>query len=102
MAHAATLVRPSIFKDGMGPASRRRPEPRGERRVPEGTVVVSTDNHWSISDDIFYKKFPSHLKDAAPKLYRTKEGGYLFTIYGKPLLPDLQETIFSEMDNVAG
>jgi predicted TIM-barrel fold metal-dependent hydrolase len=102
MAHAATLVRPSIFKDGMGPASKRRPEPRGDRRLPEGTVVVSADNHWSIADDIFYKKFPSHLKEAAPKLYRTKEGGYLFTIYGKPLLPDLQATIFSEMDNVAG
>ena len=77
MAGSATAVRPTIFK-GMGPASRRVPETRGKRRVPPGTVVVSADNHWSISEDIFYEGFPKHLRDAAPKLYRSPEGGYLF------------------------
>src|SRR5262245_36096659 len=70
MPGSATLVKPTIFK-GMGPASGRVPEARRGRRLPENTVVVSADNHWSISEDIFYQRFPAHLKDAAPKLYRS-------------------------------
>jgi len=101
MAASATLVKPTIFK-GLGPGSQRRAEERGKRRVPEGTVVVSADNHWSISDDIFYKQFPARLRESAPKLYRSAEGGYLFTIRGEPLLPALQSTIFAEMDCVPG
>jgi predicted TIM-barrel fold metal-dependent hydrolase len=101
MPESRTLSRPTIFK-GQGPASQRRPEPRGDRRTPEGMVVVSADNHWSISEDIFFKGFPSHLREAAPKLCRTDAGAYLFNVRGKPLLPELHHSLFAEMDSVAG
>jgi predicted TIM-barrel fold metal-dependent hydrolase len=94
-------MKPTIFR-GMGPASKRVPEARGQRRLPPDTLVVSADNHWSISEDIFHAGFPAHLRDAAPKLYRSPEGGYLFSIFGEPLLPALQSTIFAEMDSVPG
>lgn len=101
MTPADTLLKPTIFT-GMGPASKRHPEARGDRRVPDGLTVVSADNHWSIHEDIFYENFPARLKDKAPRLYRPEGGGFLFTVDGKPLLPAMHVSIVAEMDAVAG
>ena len=101
MNYPATIDRPSIFK-GMGPASLRVPENRGALQLPLGTILVSTDNHWSVSEDIFYRGFPAHLKDAAPRLWQSPEGAWLFTVSGEPAVPQHTHRLFAEMDLVAG
>ncbi len=45
----------------------RKPQARGDVCLPEGTIVVSADNHWSVHQDIFYDRFPDHLKHKAPR-----------------------------------
>jgi len=41
---------------GIGWPIDRAPQQRGNLELPAGTVIVSADNHWSVGDDIFYKK----------------------------------------------
>src|SRR5579871_5954763 len=101
MNATATLSRPSIF-NGMGPAGARRPQPRGGLKLPQGTVLVSADNHWSIGEDIFYQGFPAHLKDRAPRLWKTPKGGLIFAVDGQPLLPPHTFQMFEDMDAVPG
>jgi len=36
--------------------------------LPEGTVLVAADTHWSLAEDIWYQRFPASLKDAAPRV----------------------------------
>ena len=37
--------------------------------LPVGLRVFSADNHLEIGDDIFFEKFPMHLKDKAPRVW---------------------------------
>ena len=101
MNQIATIERPTIFK-GMGPAGRRVAEAQGDVRLPEGTVLVSADNHWSIAEDIFYPAFPAHLKDRAPRLWKTPEGGLVFAVKGEPIVPPHTYSMFENMDAVLG
>jgi predicted TIM-barrel fold metal-dependent hydrolase len=101
MSDTATIEPPSIYK-GMGPAPERVPEPRGNLKLPEGTVLVSADNHWSVDDDIFYKAFPARLKDRAPRLWKTPKGGLAFSVDGVPLVPPHTYVMFENMDGVRG
>jgi sugar lactone lactonase YvrE len=41
----------SIYR-GLAMPYQRVAQDRGARELPEGTVVVSEDNHWSLTDDI--------------------------------------------------
>ena len=36
--------------------------------LPEGTVLVAADTHWSLAEDIWYQRFPASLKDSAPRV----------------------------------
>jgi len=101
MSDTATIEPPSIYR-GMGPAPERVPEPRGNLKLPEGTVLVSADNHWSVDDDIFYKAFPARLKDRAPRLWKTPKGGIAFSVDGVPLVPPHTYVMFENMDGVRG
>jgi predicted TIM-barrel fold metal-dependent hydrolase len=38
-------------------------------QLPEGTVVVSSDNHYPLVEDIWIDKFPAHLKDKAWRIW---------------------------------
>lgn len=40
--------------------------------LPAGTTLVSADNHIEITEDIFYRRFPSHLRDSAPRVWFDK------------------------------
>jgi predicted TIM-barrel fold metal-dependent hydrolase len=46
-------------------------DPRKGRPVelPAGLRIVSADNHLEIGDDVFFEKFPAHLKDKAPRVW---------------------------------
>ena len=65
-----SLVRGHPLPYGRAP----QPKPEGKMELPEGTIVVSADNHWSVVDDIFYENFPAHLKEKAPRIVKTEDG----------------------------
>jgi predicted TIM-barrel fold metal-dependent hydrolase len=54
---------------GLKVSGERQPQRSTGLGLPEGQVVVSADSHWEISDDIFYKRFPSRLKEKAPRVW---------------------------------
>jgi len=43
--------------------------PTTKVQVPAGTEIVSSDNHWMVTEDIFYENFPAHLKENAPRIW---------------------------------
>lgn len=80
----------------------RKAQERGDRALPAGTVVVSADNHWSLSHDIFYERFPAHLKDRAPRIRRGEDGQVHWTIDGKSVVPGHVGKVFSKYEPVPG
>lgn len=66
MTSAQTLKNP-VLQDH--PLPLERPLQRANYPgLPAGTRLVSADNHWDIADDIFYQRFPDHLKAKAPRV----------------------------------
>jgi predicted TIM-barrel fold metal-dependent hydrolase len=60
----------------------RKPQQPGDIKLPPNTVVVSADSHWSLRGDIFYERFPAHLKHKAPRFELDPEGVPLWLING--------------------
>src|SRR5579872_7492779 len=60
----------------------RKPEAQGDVRLPAGTVVVSVDNHYSVSEDIWWNKFPAGMKDRAPRVIH-EHGCYNIVVDGR-------------------
>jgi predicted TIM-barrel fold metal-dependent hydrolase len=87
---------------GMGFPSGRIPEPRGNRALPAGTIVVAADNHWSLVDDIFYERFPSHLKDKAPRLWTDEAGFHHWDVEGKSIFPSAIKISLGTFESVPG
>jgi hypothetical protein len=46
-----------------------RPIPTVPPAIPAAIDVVSADNHWMITEDIFFDNFPARLKDKAPRIW---------------------------------
>ena len=42
----------------MGPLSDRKSPSTLDMKLPPDTRLVSADNHWELSEDIFYEHFP--------------------------------------------
>jgi predicted TIM-barrel fold metal-dependent hydrolase len=87
---------------GHGLSYDRVAQPLAPLILPEGTVVVSADNHWSVTGDIFYDRFPDRLKDAAPRGQVDERGVYNWYIEGKALLPPSMLRVFEAFENVPG
>jgi predicted TIM-barrel fold metal-dependent hydrolase len=70
--------------DGLGLAYARPVE--GARAVtPKGTIIVSADNHWSLSEDPWKDRTPASLRDRMPSIwYDAERGLYQMGIGGKP------------------
>jgi predicted TIM-barrel fold metal-dependent hydrolase len=79
----------------------RKPENRNGFKLPAGTVVVSADSHFSVSDDIWYRRFPERLRDRAPRVVR-RDGAFVVDIGGKPMLPEHMVRFFSGYDQLPG
>jgi predicted TIM-barrel fold metal-dependent hydrolase len=47
----------------------RSAQERGDKNVPAGIRLVSSDSHWEISEDIFVERFPPELKHKAPRVH---------------------------------
>ncbi len=48
-----------------------RPMPDGadDAGLPDDLTVVSADNHWMVTEDVFYENFPAALRDHAPRIW---------------------------------
>ncbi|WP_157801244.1 amidohydrolase family protein [Sphingobium sp. LB126] len=94
-------TKPHIFA-GIDTPFRRVAESRTNLRLPAGLSVVSADGHWSITDDIFYERFPSRLKDRAPRLMKDETGFFDWRIGGQSIFPDFLRDTFSAFEKVDG
>lgn len=71
MTDSMTLLRNPLMKE-IGPVAVRRPQERTGLKLPEGTRVISADGHWEVNRDVFYERFPDHLKAEAPRVWFDK------------------------------
>jgi len=71
-------------------------------RLPNDMVVVSADSHWSLTEDIFYKRFPDHLKHKAPRLVPDASGVTNWFVDGRPLIPEVAFEGFATFERVPG
>jgi predicted TIM-barrel fold metal-dependent hydrolase len=67
MTEITTLENPALENIAHGPERRAR---RVDRSIlPSGLTLVSADDHWEITEDIFYENVPAHLKEIAPRVW---------------------------------
>lgn len=62
-----TLQNPLMLNKG--PVADRIREESRHITMPDDIEVISADNHWEITEDIFFENFPSHLKEKAPRVW---------------------------------
>jgi len=67
--------------NGIGDPLKRQPQTEGEP-WPDDTVIISADGHW-LEGDLWYDRFPDHLKDKAPRMV-FENGGWQIILNGKP------------------
>lgn len=63
----ATFADPILKRAGL--ASARTISPVALPELPKGFEVISSDNHFEITKDIFVERFPQRLKEAAPRVW---------------------------------
>ena len=90
-------------RGGFGAPKDRKGRARGgDNGLPAGTEVFSADNHISLSEDLFYEKFPPELKDSAPRIWY-EDGAYLLgRAKGKTFLPLDFSRVLMQYDDLAG
>lgn len=79
----------------------RTPEVKRSLRLPAGSPIISADGHWSLSKDIFYERFPEHLKDRAPRVWQ-KDGAWVIGFDGQSMLNDVFVEVFGTFDVIPG
>ena len=95
---AGTLTYP---REGFGPPKDRHGSADGSVGLPVGTEVFSADNHISLSEDIFYERFPAAMKDQAPRVIYD-DGAWSLAINGQGFLPKEFTTVLQTYDALAG
>jgi predicted TIM-barrel fold metal-dependent hydrolase len=95
---APTLYPPG----GLGAPKDRHTHATEDNGLPAGTEVFSADNHISLSEDIFYEKFPPELKDKAPRIWY-EDGAYMVGKgKGQTFLPLDFSRVLMQYDDLAG
>ncbi len=99
MALAANRI--SYPSEGFGAPKDRRPIQGFDYGLPAGTELFSADNHISLSEDIFYERFPESMKERAPRV-RFVDGAYVVTAgLDTPLHPDFLR-VLTQYDPMPG
>jgi predicted TIM-barrel fold metal-dependent hydrolase len=80
----------------------RAAQKRGNIQLPPNTTVVSVDNHWSIATDIFFERFPAHLKDRAPRLLIPEDGNHIWLVNGKTNLTQAVINSLATYESIPG
>jgi predicted TIM-barrel fold metal-dependent hydrolase len=65
------------------PLSPARKAQAATKSWPAGTTVISADSHM-LETDLWFDRFPAHLKDQAPRM-SFRDGGYHLSIGGKDM-----------------
>lgn len=66
----------------------RQGQSAGAQALPADAVVFSADSHISLSEDIWYERFPAELKDRAPRIWWDEEDRiFQLGVGGQALLP---------------
>ncbi len=95
---APTLYPPG----GFGAPKDRHTHADDDNGLPAGTEVFSADNHISLSEDIFYEKFPPELKEKAPRIWY-EDGAYMVGKgKGQTFLPLDFSRVLMQYDDLAG
>lgn len=99
MAAGATKI--AYPTEGFGAPKDRVGPGRADVGLPAGTEVFSSDNHISLSEDIFFERFPDSMKDRAPRV-RFVDGAYVVTAgLDTPLHPDFLR-VLTQYDPMPG
>ena len=88
--------------EGLGLFKDREPQKK-RANLPAGTTIVSADNHYPFASDIYYDRFPAHLKDKAPRVWwdeknRVNQVGF----DGKTLIPHNAFKILNSIEDRDG
>jgi predicted TIM-barrel fold metal-dependent hydrolase len=76
-------------------------KPQREPALARDTLVVSADNHMSLSEDIWFERFPASMKDRAPRVWKIP-GGFQIGAKDKPLLPPQFRLAFDQFEDLPG
>jgi predicted TIM-barrel fold metal-dependent hydrolase len=87
--------------EGFGAPKHRRGHAKGDNGLPADIEVFSADNHISLSDDIFYQRFPDDLKDKAPRIWY-EDGAYMVGRPGQSLVVGDFSAVLMQYDDLAG
>jgi predicted TIM-barrel fold metal-dependent hydrolase len=86
--------------NGIGDPMQRRRQTTGEP-FPLGTVIVSADGHW-LEGDLWFDRFPSHLKDKAPRMVFESGGWHIVINHEKPQSPEEARMLCSAFECIGG
>ncbi|WP_260741569.1 amidohydrolase family protein [Mycobacterium sp. SMC-2] len=64
-------------------------------------MVFSADNHVTLTEDIFYQRFPDNLKDKAPRIWH-ENGAYHIGHQGKSFLWGTFSAVVMQYDDLPG
>jgi predicted TIM-barrel fold metal-dependent hydrolase len=94
---------PTLYPPGgFGAPKDRQTHAAEDNGLPAGTEVFSADNHISLSEDIFYEKFPPELKEKAPRIWY-EDGAYMVGKgKGQTFLPLDFSRVLMQYDDLAG
>ncbi len=85
------------------PISCERTLDGAQASVPEGTIIVSADNHWGLSVDPWKGRVPAHLVDRMPSVWWDEERGlYNMGFQGQPIFTGYIGEIIKSMEDRRG
>lgn len=83
--------------------SRDRPLDGARARVPEGTIIVSADNHWGLAEDPWKGRVPAHLADRMPSVWWDEARGlWNMTVGGRDIFDGYIAEVFRSVEDRKG
>lgn len=88
--------------EGFGLILNRKPQTT-RFPLPAGTEVVSADSHFPLAEDIWYQRFPTHLKEKAPRIWWDETAGiFQLGVNFKPMFPPSAYSLIKTMEDMPG
>lgn len=97
----ASHTRTMTYPTALGAPKDRRPSPKTDLGLPDGTEIFSADNHISLGEDIFFERAPESMKDRVPRVMQTN-GAWVLGMEGKSMLPPAFTDVLEQYDPLPG
>ena len=102
MLEEVLLDRLSIGR-GQGLVADRRAQRPARTEDDASDLTISADNHWPLTEDIFYEAFPQHLKEKAPRIWwDDKAGIFQMGIAGQTVFPETAQAELKSIEDHPG